>query len=446
MKKHIKILATLSTAAIILAGCGSSDSSSGNVETTKVVDDIPSGVMLNYVKAIDENSTFAFGYKAVRLVYTTKTPDGKEVEASGILVIPEAPDAIKAAFGGVYPISVVVDNHGTIFKDSEAPSNTEVSDGAPNLKTAILFTGKAGFATVMPDYLGYGASRGITHPYIMKYSAQASIDMLNAAEKYLRDNNYTVTNDVYITGYSEGGYVAMEMAKEMQENNTTYHIAAAAPMAGPYDVEQLGIEDLNDSKPMVFPAFLAFLADSYSKYYNQDISKIVVKPEVFTNYDLFGGDYNFTAIHYYLGLTNLSKGDLGLYIPELNMTGHYPHELFRSDFISNFESNPSNPLREELKENSNYAWVPQFPVNIVNCVDDEIIPYSIAYEANATMNALGAPAVTLTPIPSSYIAPFSQDEPFVHQRCAPVAYGVAAQFFDGVRKQILAAQQNSTSN
>jgi pimeloyl-ACP methyl ester carboxylesterase len=433
MKKHLKYLFTLSAAAIILAGCGSSDSSSGNVETTKVVDDIPAQVMINYVKAIDSNASVAFGYKAVKLTYTTTAPDGTEVEASGILVIPEAPDAIKAAFGGMYPISVVVDNHGTIFKDEEAPSNTEISDGVPNLKTAVLFTGYAGFATVMPDYLGYGASKGETHPYIMKYSARASIDMLNAAEKYLRDNNYTVTNDVYITGYSEGGYVAMEMAKEMQDENTTYNIKAAAPMAGPYDIEKLGLEDLNDSKPMVFPAFLAFLADSYSKYYNQDISQIVDKPEVFTNYDLFGGDYDAVGIHYYLGLTNLSKGDLGFYIPELNMTGHYPHELFRSDFISDFESNPSNPLREKLKENSNYAWVPHFPVNIVNCVDDEIIPYSIAYEANATMNALGAPAVSLTPIPSSYIAPFSKDEPFVHQRCAPVAYGVTAKFFVKIR-------------
>jgi len=425
MKTGTKFLLSIASALILLSGCGGSDSDSATVNSATVIDNIPDSVMLQVVKSIDPNASIAFGYKAVKLTYTTTTPDGKEVEASGILVIPEASDALKARFGGVYPISVVVDNHGTIFKDDEAPSNTEISDNLPNLKTAVLFTGAAGFATVMPDYLGYGASKGETHPYIMKSSAKASIDMLNAAVKYLKDNNYTFTNDVYLTGYSEGGYVAMEMAKEMQDN-TTYNIKAAAPMAGPYDIENLAVYDLNDSHKMVFPAFLAFIADSYSKIYNYDISEIVNKPEVFTNYNLFGGDYDTVAIHYYLGLTDLAHGDYGFY-------SHYPHDLFKKEFLDDFASNQENPFRVKLKENNNFAWVPKFPVNIVNCVDDEIIPYVIAQEANATMNAMGAPAVSLTAIPSSMIEPASQEKPFVHQRCAPVAYGAAVRFFTTVR-------------
>jgi len=427
MKTSTKFLAGMAGILLFFGGCGGSDSDTSTINSATVVDNISDAVMLNIVKSeIDQNASVAFGYKAVRLNYTTTTPDGREVEASGILVIPEANDLIKAQFGGVYPISVVVDNHGTIFKDSEAPSNVEISDGLPNLKTAVLFTGRAGFATVMPDYLGYGSSKGETHPYIMKYSAQASIDMLNAAEKYLKENNYTVTNDVYITGYSEGGYVAMEMAKEMQDNNTSYTIKALAPMAGPYDIESLGVYDLNDSHKMVFPAFLAEIADSYSKIYNYDISKIVVKPEVFINYDLFGGDYDTVAIHYYLGLTDLANEDYGFYT-------HYPHELFRQDFLDDFETNPENILRVKLRENNNFAWVPNFPVNLVNCEEDEIIPYVIAKEANATMNAMGAPAVSLTAIPTSMIPPATQEQPFVHQRCAPVAYGSTAKFFSTVR-------------
>jgi pimeloyl-ACP methyl ester carboxylesterase len=416
MKNGLKYIA-LSAAAVILAGCGSSDGS-GNVQSAKVVDNVPAATMLQVIKSnIDSNASVAFGYKAVKLTYTTTTPDGKEVEASGIMVIPE---------GFPAPLSVVVDNHGTIFKDSEAPSNTEIPDGLPNLPTAVLFSGYAGFVTVMPDYLGYGASKGETHPYIMTYSAKASIDMLNAAEKYLKENNYTVTNDVYITGYSEGGYVAMEMAKELQDENTTYNIKAAAPMAGPYDIEKLGIFDLNDSNKMVFPAFLAYIADSYTKIYGYGIDNIVDKPEVFKNYNLFGGDYDAVAIHYYLGLTDLAHGDYGFYT-------HYPHELFKEDFLNDFETNPQNFLREKLNENNNYAWVPNFPMNIINCQDDEIIPAVVAQEANATMNAMGAKAVSLTLIPSSMIEAPSAEKPFVHQRCAPVAYGAAAKFFTTVR-------------
>jgi len=427
MKRSTKFLLSAASALLLLSGCGS-DSDSGNLSSSEVIENIPDAVMLQVIQSeSDSNASIAFGYKAVKLTYTTTTPDGREVKASGVLVIPIANDAVKSQFpGGVYPISVVVDNHGTIFKDSDAPSNMEVKDGMPNLPTAVLFTGYAGFATVMPDYLGYGASKGETHPYIMKYSAQASIDMLKAAEKYLKDNNYTVTNDVYITGYSEGGYVAMEMAKEMQENNTSYTIKAAAPMAGPYDIEKLGVYDLNDSNKMVFPAFLADIADSYSKIYNYDISKIVEKPEVFINYDLFGGDYDTVAIHYYLGLTDLAHGDYGFYT-------HYPHELFQKAFLDDFETNPDNMLRKKLSENTNYAWAPKFPVNLINCEDDEIIPYVIAQEANATMNAMGAPSVTLTGIPSSELPPATQESFLVHQRCGNPAYKAAVQFFYTIR-------------
>ena len=426
MKKY---LLSISLGLLIFTGCGS-DSNSNETTTTQaktaVIESIPDNVMLNYVKAIDSNATVAFGYKAVKLIYPTKDAYGNDVNASGVLIIPEANDAIKAKFGGIYPISIVCDNHGTIFRDSEAPSNTEIKDSKPNLKTAIIFTGYAGFATVMPDYIGYGSTKGDTHPYIMTKSAQASVDMIKAAAKYLKDNNYTFTNDVYITGYSEGGYVAMATAKQLQDENTTFNIKGVTPMAGPYDVELLANIDLNTSLKMVYPAFLAYVADSYSKIYNLDLNEMVNKPEVFEKYDLFGGDYDAIAIHYYLGLTNFSQGDYGFY-------SHYPNELFKSSFINDFYTEANNTFRLKLKENGVFAWKPNMPMNIINCIDDEIIPYVIAQEANATMNKLGAKNVTLTPIPSNMIAPKSDEEPFVHQRCAPVAYGVAAKYFTKIR-------------
>ena len=445
-----KIIAT--TAALFLIGCGSpakppvestdtvTDTTTTTVPTTtdseanlsefnitlpapavdkylvsfKVLDYISADDMLKYAQKLDPNIKSAYGYKAVKLVYYTTNTNNQTVKASGVLVVPIVGDKN-------YPISIVVDNHGTTFEDKDVPSNVEVQDSAPNLKTATLFTGIEGFATVLPDYLGYGESNGYLHPYIMKYSARASIDMLNAAKEYLEEY-YNFTNDVFITGYSEGGYVAMEMAREMQENNTTYNIKALAPMAGPYDVEKLGVYDLNDSRKMVFPPFLAFIAYSYSKAYDFDLSKIVLKSDVFNNINLFGGGYDAVEINYYLGLTDLENNDYGF-------NTHYPDELFLKDFLDDFESNPSNTLRLALKANSNYEWVPKMPVNIVNCKDDEIIPYFIADEANQTMHALGATNVTLTAIDSSEIPPATTTEPFVHQRCAYPAYATAAKFF-----------------
>jgi len=422
--KKLLIPALISAA---FTGCGGGSSSAPvQPAASETVDDVNSTVMLKILQSSNPAITNAFGYKAVKITYPTTTPEGKEVNASGILVIPEATDDIKAKFGGFYPISLVVDNHGTIFLDEEAPSNVEKSDGIPNLPTAVLFTGAYGFATLLPDGLGYGVSKGNTHPYIMKYSAKASEDMIKAAAKYLQDNNYTFTNDVYITGYSEGGYVAMAMSKEMQEENSSFNIKASAPMAGPYDIEKLALYDLNDSNKMVFPAFLAFIADSYSKIYDLSLDEAVVKPDVFKTYDLFGGDYNFTAIHYYLGLVDFETGDYGFY-------SHYPHDMFTQEFLTDFQTNPSNPFREKFVQNNIYAWTPKMPMNIINCVDDEIIFYPLAQEANATMHALADVNVTLTPIQTSEIPPKTDSQPFVHQRCATTAYQKAAEFFQKVR-------------
>jgi len=211
--------------AIFLIGCGSSSNSNTKyLVSAKEVDNISSQEMVNYVKSINPNLNKAFEYKAIKIVYNTTTPDNKKIKASGILVLPFNPK-------NSFPLSIVVDNHPTTFKNSEVPSNVEISDNKPNLKQAILFTSMMGFATLLPDYLGYGESKGYTHPYIMQYSAQASIDMLNAAKEYLK-NRYNFTNKVFITGYSEGGYVAMAMAKKMQEQNLSYNIKALSAMAG----------------------------------------------------------------------------------------------------------------------------------------------------------------------------------------------------------------------
>jgi len=196
-------------------------------------------------------------------------------------------------------------------------------------------------------------------------------------------------------------------------------------MAGPYDVEGLGVYDLNDSRKMVYPPFLAFIADSYSKIYNLDLSKIVVRYDVFKNINLFGGDYSAIEINALLGLADLENGDYGF-------NTHYPDELFLKSFIDDFETNPNNIFRVKLRENNVYNWKPNMPTQIINCVDDEIIPFFIAQKTYDTMKNLGA-NVTLIPIETSNIPPATQTTPFVHQRCISNAYSITAQFFNALR-------------
>ncbi len=445
MGKKLSIFLTFLAASFILllSGCGGggygnegANSVGSTLKKAISVKDINNSVMLSIVKAkIDANATNAFEYKSVKITYKTKDINGKDINASGLLVIPVASDAYKAYLatkGKHFSVSLICDNHGTIFLNSEAPSVAEENSSTPN-SLAVMMTGYAGFAVAMPDYVGYGDSKGAVHPYILKSSAQASLDMIRASIKYMTDHQVLFNGQLFISGYSEGGYVAMALAKDIEENYASeFHLMGVAPMAGPYDIEALGAYDLNASMKMVYPAFLAEIAYSYSKAYDDiNLSDLVVKPQVFENVPLFGGDYDTVPIHVALGLADPSKGDYGFYT-------HFANELFKDSFINDYQTNVNDPVRVAFADNSVYNWTPKSKINLIQCVDDEIIPYKIeTLKTYQTFMTNGAQDVNITPIPSSMIAPKSATEPFVHQRCAPIAYGAAVKWFSDIRSGVI---------
>ena len=424
---------------VLLSGCGGEGNSGANavgnnLVSSEVLDDINASYMLNIIKAkIDANATNAFAYKAVRITYSTTNIKGEVVNASGLLVVPTPTDAYKsylASIGKSFSISAVCDNHGTIFLDSEAP--TKVEEALHYYPTALLMSGYAGFALIAPDYLGFGDSKGEVHPYIMKKSTQASLDMIRASVRYMTDNNILYNGQLYLSGYSEGGYVTMALAKEIQDKySSEFRLKGVAPMAGPYDIKALADADLQTNTPMVYPAFLAEIASSYSKAYDINISDMVVKPDVFNSVDLFGGDYDSVPIHVALGLADVANGDYGF-------NTHYANELFKSTFIDDYFSNANNELKKEFEQNSVYDWTPKMKMNIIHCVDDEIIPFAISSQkAYSQMSANGATSVTLSPIPTSYIPAATITTPFVHQRCGSTAYGVATKWFSDIRSGVI---------
>jgi hypothetical protein len=203
-------------------------------------------------------------------------------------------------------------------------------------------------------------------------------------------------------------------------------------MAGPYDVEALGGYELNATKIMQYPAFLAYIADSYFKAYSDvDIDDIAVNADVFKSVDLFGGHYNAVEIHAYLGLANPANGDYGF-------KTHRASELFKTTFIDDYHSNNGNALREHFRQNSVYDWTPQTKVRLIHCQDDEIIPYLLstkrAYDA---MSANGADVSEIV-IPTSILSQqVDASHPFVHANCAPKAYGVAVKWFNDIRNGVI---------
>lgn len=415
------------------SGANSVKTGSGQLVSAQVIDDINASTMLQVVRrSIDANATNAFGYKAVKITYNTTGQNGEAVVASGLLVIPTATQAYQsyriAQGEQPFSVSMLCDNHGTIFSNSEAPSNVEVRNGLPDYKLAVLMTGYAGFAGIYPDYIGFGDANGTVHPYIMKKaSATSDLDMIKASMKYMQDNNIVLNYQLYITGYSEGGYNAMALAQKVEESfSDRVNLMGVAPMAGPYNVEALANIELNASRTMAYPAFLADIAYSYATYYDDlNISDITLRPKAVLA-AAFDGTHDTVPIHVMLGLAN-GTTDYGFYT-------HKTNELFKDSFITEYQATPNSAVHTRFIENNIDNWTPKSKMNLIQCVDDDIIPFSESNNTYTKFSTAGAD-VRLTPIPTSSLSQqVDASHPFVHANCAPTAYEAAVKWFNAIRQ------------
>lgn len=175
------------------------------------------------------------GIRSYRLTYRTLTPQGTPTTATGLLVLPK---------GGERRLDLVADTHGTMVHRDYAPSVAEdFGLYAPYLHAS------AGRAVAAPDYLGLGKGPGL-HPYMdTASSVSASLDMLRASRTAAASLGRPLTGDVYGTGFSQGGQVAMGLGRELARGaDRRFRLRALAPVAGPYDLQGAEIPALLDGR------------------------------------------------------------------------------------------------------------------------------------------------------------------------------------------------------
>src|SRR5882672_12772610 len=122
--------------------------------------------------------------------------------------------------------------HGTTTDRTFSMANMQNTE---TLFLAALFAAK-GYIVVAPNYAGYDTSTLPYHPYLIAdQQSKDMIDALAAARTALPLAAATFSKDsgqLFITGYSQGGYVAMATHRAMQAAGMK--VTAAAPMSGPY--------------------------------------------------------------------------------------------------------------------------------------------------------------------------------------------------------------------
>ena len=173
------------------------------------------------------------GVEVRYLQFRTVGGKGEPATATGALMVPTGTASICTG-----PRPIVLYAHGTASDKSfnianlVAPANPGYSEAA---EIASLFAAQ-GYIVVASNYVGYDASDSAYHPYLV--ADQQSKDMIDAltaartALPLLSGSKVTDNGKLFITGYSQGGFVAMATHRAMQAAGMT--VTASSPASGFY--------------------------------------------------------------------------------------------------------------------------------------------------------------------------------------------------------------------
>ena len=205
------------------------------------------------------------GVEVRQLQYTTLGGAGEATTASGALMLPGGPDP---RCTGARPI--VLYGHATHpekrynladLGDDRNAAHTE------SLTLATLFAAR-GYIVVAPNYAGYDSSTLGYHPFLnAKQQSDEMADALTAARSALAalPPGVSAGTQLFLTGYSQGGYVAMATQRALEQAGVP--VTASAPMSGPYALARELDDNFAGQVHVGSTLFATLLATSYQRSY-----------------------------------------------------------------------------------------------------------------------------------------------------------------------------------
>ncbi len=308
-----------------------------------------------------------YDVKMYKLTYNTVDTDSLPTIATGAFFIPTNTTCTD------FPIAVY--NHGTTLRKNDVPSNNN-----PEAIIGKVFSA-GGYFVCMPDYIGMGDSPGF-HPYVhAKSEATASVDMVRAAREYLSTTNFVDNNELFLTGYSQGGHACMATTKFINDENlqSEFNIVASAPCSGPYDLSGIMADTIIAPSPYSNPGYIVYLLASYQLAYGN----------IFNSWsDVLYPPYDTIVPPFFSGNnTTLDMGLLNSLIP--NQMSLLIRDTCLNNFI-NDSINKNHPWWRALIDNDNYDWLPLKPLRMYYCTADEQVAYTNALNAENSMINNGA--------------------------------------------------------
>lgn len=308
-----------------------------------------------------------------RVLYTTVDALGQPDTASGLLCVPQVTNLV---------LPVAIYNHGTVGERDAVPGNLGVGE---RLLPQILAA--SGYVTVAPDYIGLGESDGI-HPYVHAASeASAGRDLIVAVKKWLETQNIPINEQLFITGYSQGGHAAQALHRDIETNpgEDGLVVTAATHLSGPYSISEVMAATVFQEGRATLPGYIAYTYISYNSVYGffNDLSEGFVDPYL-PAVDSFASQQ--------ITLTQFNDR-LDQLLTENNAV---IADILQDSIQDVLRSNdPSHPIIMALADNDTYDWAPTAPTLLYYCTQDEQVPFRNAILADSVMRANGSTSVLL---------------------------------------------------
>jgi len=384
-------------------------------EDKKLIDTIPASEIKHYLKQINNSKNeLVYGLRVYQLVYKVKV-DSKDINASAIVVVPskdgtDEQSLIKLEEIKKLGFATIIDNHSTIIDKEKAPSIAIRNYNIP--KSAILFSALNGFITLMPDYIGFGSSSSLTHPYLInKFYQENSISLIKAYKNFCNLKNIKVDfkKALFMIGYSEGGYASLNYLSAL--NKKGYHTLLTIAGAAPYILDEIALYSFKSNKKKS-TTFIAYVIYSYAKYYKDVDLKNIVKRKYLSKFkNLFD--------------LNLTKEEIKNSLPT-SLIGK--NGLLKDSFIHNFKN---STLYKHLKYNSLNGIKVDDNIKLFHCKHDTLIPYTTSQKMKENLLKSGATVA----LKNLEINLYNQKTD--HKECGVYTYIIASKIFSNLRLVLL---------
>lgn len=285
--------------------------------------------------------------------YLTNYKD-EEITASGLVILPKVTSSV----------GILSFQHGTIAAHNQAPTALALNSGELILYAALA---SPGFITVVPDFIGFGASAELMHPYYVEdLTASAILDNIKAGKELAQQKGISFNQKLFLAGYSQGGYATMATHKAIEENGFPgYNLIASFPAAGGYDIKGVqeyffGLETYDE------PFFLPYVAYAYQTAFDwtQPLSNFFNEPYATKIPALFDGSKSGSAINAELS-TTISV-------------------LVNNDLLANIDTDAKYEyIVDAFEENSLVDFTPTIPIFMYHGSADVTVPYQNSVDSYA---------------------------------------------------------------